>query len=164
VSVLLKDHWVTLMAVGEGVRKALLAELLEHRGYSVEDGVAAFASYLQVVKTEAELRDEEYRALLGPHSTSDLGPPAPYFQARDGTVPTEFQGLIGQVALVDRLREVLALRGLTRLTARDQESMADETVPVAPITRGRPDWLPAVENFGEGIFLGFNSDRLHSFG
>lgn len=160
VSVLLKDHWVTLLAIAETARPALLEALLGPAGYTASDGMEALSRYLQVVETEVELREEEYRALLGPHATSDLGPPAPYFQARDGSVPTGFDSLIRQVALVDRLREVRVLHGLTRLAARDQDTMAEASVTVAPITRGKPNWLPAVENFGEGIFLSFDSLQL----
>jgi hypothetical protein len=137
-----------------------LSEILVPKGYSVEEGLAAIASYLQVVKTEDELRQEEYHALCGPHDTSDLGPPAPYFQAREGAVPPMFSSLVRSVALVDRLREVRVVRGLTRLAARDQEAMEEDSVPVAPITRGKPEWLPAVENFGEGIFLRLDAERL----
>jgi hypothetical protein len=160
VSVLLRDHWATLLQASETTRKAFLTDILVPKGYSVEEGLAAIDSYVQVVKTEDELRQEEYHALCGPHATGDVGPPAPYFQARDGTVPPKFSSLIRSVALVDRLREVRAVRGLTRLEARDQEAMEEDSVPVAPITRGKPEWLPAVENFGEGIFLRLNPEVL----
>lgn len=160
VSILLKDHWVTLLAIPEQARPPVMEALLGPKGYSAVDGMAALKRYMQVVETEEELREEEYRALLGPHSTSDLGPPAPYFQARDGTAPAEFQPLISDVALVDRLREVRALYGFTRLSTKDFESSAGEDVASAAITRGRPTWLPAVENFGEGIFLKIDDRRL----
>ena len=160
VSVLLKDHWVTLLAIPEDTRPALLAALLAPNGYSAKEGMDALARYLKVAETEEELRDEEYRALQGPHETGDLGPPAPYFQARDGAAPAGFAPLIQQVALVDRLREVRALYGFTRLDDRDEEVSGGNSTPVAPITRGKPSWLPAVENFGEGIFLSLDGSRL----
>lgn len=160
VSVLLRDHWTTLLQVSEATRRAFLTEILVPKGYSVDEGMAAIDSYLQVVKTEDELRQEEYHALCGPHATGDLGPPAPYFQARDGAVPQKFSSLVRSVALVDRLREVRVVRGLTRLAARDQEAMEENSVPVAPITRGKPEWLPAVENFGEGIFLRLDAEAF----
>lgn len=160
VSVLLRDHWTSLLQMSEATRKAFLTDILVSRNYSVDEGLAAIDSYLQVVKTEEELRHEEYNALCGPHATGDVGPPAPYFQARDGDVPLRFSSLVRSVALVDRLREVRVVRGLTRLAARDQEAMEEDSVPVAPITRGKPEWLPAVENFGEGIFLRLDADIL----
>lgn len=158
VSVLLKDHWTTLLQASETTRKAFLTDILVPKGYSVEEGLSAIDSYLQVVKTEDELRQEEYHALCGPHATGDLGPPAPYFQARDGAVPGRYLSLVRSVALVDRMREVRVVRGLTRLAARDQEAIEEDSVPMAPVTRLKPEWLPAVENFGEGIFLRLDAD------
>jgi hypothetical protein len=148
------------MKASEATRNALLGDILGPKGYSVEDGIRAFTSYLEVAETEEQLRDEEYHALSGPHATGDLGPPAPYFQARDGTVPRRFRGLIESVALVDRLREVRVVRGLSRLEARDPDEPEGENVRIVPIARVKPEWLPAVENFGEGIFLRFNDDLL----
>lgn len=162
VSVLLKDHWVTLMAIPEAARPGLLGVLLAPSGYSAREGLEALARYLKVTETEEELREEEYQALKGPHETGDLGPPAPYFQARDGVAPPEFASLVRQVALVDRLREVRALYGFTRLSDRDQETSGGANTPVAPITRGKPSWLPAVENFGEGIFLSLDGPLLEN--
>ncbi|MEV5417531.1 DUF1998 domain-containing protein [Streptomyces albogriseolus] len=51
----------------------------------------------------------------------------------------------GRIVLADRLREVRALSGFTRVSP-------DATVVPADTSR-RLKWLPAVEVFGEGIFL-----------
>ena len=160
VSVLLKDHWITLLQSSDRLRRLFLEEQLVPKGYAVDDGLAALASYVQVVQSEEELRQEEYLALSGPHATADVGPPAPYFQARDGHIPQGFNDLIDSVALVDRLREVRAVRGLTRLSSRDDESLEEQSIPVVPITRGKPSWYPGVENYGEGIFVRFAPETL----
>ena len=52
---------------------------------------------------------------------------------------------------VDRLKAVKVFKGFTRLGG-------EETVP--PNVVGKPDWLPAMELYGEGIFLALNEDRL----
>ncbi|MFI8090207.1 DrmB family protein [Streptomyces sp. NPDC086080] len=54
-------------------------------------------------------------------------------------------GHFGRIVLADRLREVRALSGFTRVSP-------DATVVPADTSR-RLKWLPAVEVFGEGIFL-----------
>ncbi|MEV6055227.1 DUF1998 domain-containing protein [Streptomyces sp. NPDC052107] len=59
---------------------------------------------------------------------------------------------IGRILLADRLREVRALSGFTRVSP-------DATVVPADTTR-RLKWLPAVEVFGEGIFLTLDKDAL----
>ncbi|WP_086793668.1 DUF1998 domain-containing protein [Streptomyces thermovulgaris] len=58
----------------------------------------------------------------------------------------------GRVVLADRLREVRALSGFTRVSP-------DATV-VPVDTARRLKWLPAVEVFGEGIFLTLNKAEL----
>jgi hypothetical protein len=56
------------------------------------------------------------------------------------------------ITQVTRLREVKALKGFRRLQADG------ELVSVNP--EGNEQWLPAVENFGEGIFIQFDRSRI----
>lgn len=65
-----------------------------------------------------------------------------------GPAATAFVDLIDRVVLADRLREVRALRGFTRLSPP-----ADGIGEVRPDLGRGLQWLPAVEVFGEGIFL-----------
>ncbi|PZS32997.1 MAG: hypothetical protein DLM59_07145 [Pseudonocardiales bacterium] len=58
------------------------------------------------------------------------------------------------VVLVHRLREVRVLHGFRRY---DQEA---DLVDVDLGARGRARWLPAVESFGEGLFLALDQDTL----
>jgi len=66
-----------------------------------------------------------------------------------------------RVVLVHRLREVVALVGFTRFEAAIPELSGelDMDVQRAPLARDA-DWLPAVENRGEGIFLQFDARRI----
>lgn len=52
---------------------------------------------------------------------------------------------------VDRLKAVKVFKGFTRLHGKD-------TVP--PDVVGESDWLPAIELYGEGVFLALDEDRL----
>jgi hypothetical protein len=61
---------------------------------------------------------------------------------------------IAHVVLVHRLREVRVLHGFRRY---DQQA---DLVNVDLGPRGRARWLPAVESFGEGIFLALDQDTL----
>jgi hypothetical protein len=73
---------------------------------------------------------------------------------------------IKSVVAVHRLREVSCLYGFTRFDAAPTSADGDlEDVGLA--VRGAPlaqdgDWLPAIEHFGEGIFIHFKSP--HTFG
>ncbi|WP_223184363.1 DUF1998 domain-containing protein [Streptomyces sp. CBMA152] len=66
---------------------------------------------------------------------------------------------LGQVMRVERLREVRVLQAFTRVSA---PSPADRAKRGAPLynAESRPDWLPAIEVIGEGVFLTIDQLRL----
>ncbi len=66
-------------------------------------------------------------------------------------VPSDLDGLLADVVQVERLREVRALVGFTRLDAPDPDD--PELVTPAPLAKSAPDWVPASEVRGEGLFL-----------
>ena len=72
-------------------------------------------------------------------------------------------GGIGSLVAVHRLREVSCLYGFTRFEpaalANDELEDVGLAVEGAPLGRS-PNWLPAVESFGEGFFLTFTPDKL----
>ncbi|MEU6408245.1 DUF1998 domain-containing protein [Microbispora sp. NPDC046933] len=108
---------------------------------------------------------ESYPDLLTPEweifSSPVLPPPSDDFTAhrdQDGPVPPLLKGFYSDVVQVERLREVRAMIGFTRLDAPDPE---DPTlVKRVPLSRSRPTWVPASEVRGEGIFLRLPEDLL----
>jgi|GEM_PF-859744 len=68
---------------------------------------------------------------------------------------------IEDVRLVHRLREVVALMGFTRFESpvRDASGDLDVDVEIAPLSLAET-WLPATENWGEGIFLKFDDAKI----
>jgi hypothetical protein len=64
------------------------------------------------------------------------------------------------VLLLERLREVNALIGYTRVEAPEETDDPDERPPMADLTRANPTWVPATEVHGEGIFIRFNEGEL----
>lgn len=72
---------------------------------------------------------------------------------------------IERVVLVHRLREVIAQVGFTRFEAisPDIDGELEMGVRRASMTRDDPQWLPAVENRGEGIFLQFNTEAVENW-
>jgi hypothetical protein len=75
------------------------------------------------------------------------------------------QGISSLVA-VHRLREVACLYGFTRFepapVVTDEFEDVGLAVRGAPLARN-PQWLPAVEQFGEGLFLTLDRDALQSW-
>jgi hypothetical protein len=71
---------------------------------------------------------------------------------------------IERVVLVHRLREVVAQVGFTRFEAMAPDVQGELVMGVrrAAISR-EADWLPAIENRGEGIFLSFRKEAIESW-
>ena len=73
---------------------------------------------------------------------------------------------VKSLVAVHRLREVSCLYGFTRFEAAPTSSDGDiEDVSLAvdgaPISRDA-DWLPAIEQFGEGLFVHIDQDKVRS--
>lgn len=88
------------------------------------------------------------------------------FKLERSAVPNFLRGLIDDVVLVKRLREVLALRGFRRLIpdAPDADDQRFHGYNIdgdcVPLSAEKLDWLPAIEMLGEGIFVRLNESRV----
>ncbi|GAA0338599.1 DUF1998 domain-containing protein [Actinoallomurus spadix] len=76
-------------------------------------------------------------------------------------VPEALKGVYADVIQAERLREVRALIGFTRLDAPDPEDPG--LVTRVRLARSRPSWVPASEVRGEGIFLRLPEDLLQDW-
>jgi hypothetical protein len=108
----------------------------------------------QPVPQSVNLRDAEWELLSRPTTERQDAD----FRAVPTDPPRGYDQLIDQVVLVSRLREVRALLGFTRLSAPDR----DELRPAKRISlsRGPAEWVPAVEQRGEGVFLELRETHL----
>lgn len=108
------------------------------------------------------IRREEYQVF-----DSDQNQISAYFEARKQAMSEGTEKFVSRLLAVPRLREVRALLGFTRIGAPEidptMEVFNEEqglVVTTAPISGRQLDWLPAVENLGEGVFLRLNLHRL----
>jgi hypothetical protein len=74
--------------------------------------------------------------------------------------PRGFESNFNFAVIAERLREVNALIGFTRVEPPEEAKEGGVPPPRAPLANGRPEWIPATEVRGEGIFLRFNSTPL----
>jgi hypothetical protein len=102
----------------------------------------------------ANLRDAEWQLLSRPTTERQDTD----FRATPTTSPRGYSRLLDQVVLVSRLREVRALVGFTRLGAPERDDL--QPVRLVPLSRGAAEWIPAVEQRGEGIFLQLREDAV----
>lgn len=66
---------------------------------------------------------------------------------------------VTRVLAVDKLRKVNATIGFTRID--DFDRVNDLGSRLVRLTRdGRPKWVPATEDLGEGVFIQFDEDRI----
>ena len=86
-------------------------------------------------------------------------PPGDHHEDRDSGLVISPRGLgedvpagVSRVLAVDRLRKVNAVLGFTRVD--DYDRVDDSEARLVPLARsGRPTWVPATEDRGEGIFI-----------
>jgi hypothetical protein len=84
------------------------------------------------------------------------------FRAVRRDVPDALRPIVDSVVAVDKLKKVNAFVGFTRIDALDR--IDDSKSRVAPLNRnGRPTWVPATEDRGEGFFLQFNEDTIQKW-
>lgn len=103
-----------------------------------------------------EIRDEEYRAFQS--TTREIDGDEQFVCTVERVEPRlrEELGLFSTASL-PRLREVRALTGFSRIDSGDEEADRNESL----LSEMRMDWLPAIEAFGEGIFIQLCPDRVH---
>jgi len=113
----------------------------------------------QSALSEEDLKRPEWDVLTGPAPPKDW----PQFLSRKVDVPEAYGDRLKTVLLLERLREVKALIGYTRVEAPEEGMDEDERPPMANLCRGKPDWVPACEVYGEGIFLRFDEKPIRSW-
>lgn len=104
---------------------------------------------------ESDLRGPEWRAFCSPTPLDSQD-----FKVRLLDVPQGFHGLLDQPIAVDRLREVIALCGFTRIDGPDDAGM---TARMAPLWKEPPTWLPAGETRGEGLLIRLWEARVQAW-
>lgn len=137
----------------------VLAPVLRELDLSPEDLERHIQDRLTQYNDDAilNIRQEEYRQFTWGTDTTVVD--AREFEVRNVPVPDCLRPFLSQVVRAVRLREVRALKGFTRINPPGDEDSSE----IASISVGRPDWLPAIEVRGEGIFLAFNQETLRGW-
>jgi hypothetical protein len=135
----------------------VLAPILQALGLTPDqlvDEIDRRLELLAQIQSEDHLRAEEYRQLaFGQDTPREQGG---QFEIRVVPVPEVLAPWVSRVVRAVRLREVRVLTGFTRiLPPGDDPQQVIASLSAAPMS-----WLPAIEVFGEGIFLDLNISRL----
>ena len=153
-------HWHMLEAVDHVSDLAFLRRRGDLAAFADVDDGALFAAI--VAKREHadegdcdDIRQPEWEVLTG-----DLKLTGDDFAVRDVAVPTGLSDFIHRVVLVEKLREVQALLGFTRVDSPFDEEAGGRRVPLA---RGKATFLPAAEVHGEGVFIEFREEAIEAW-
>ena len=112
--------------------------------------------YSQSEKDSLSLKMEEYSVLsdsvTNEYSSDD-------FIANPIKLVSSLGKYFRGVSEIKRLREVRALVGFTRVDPTQDKQFIQSISTKETASK----WLPAIENFGEGIFIDFNTSFLHEW-
>jgi hypothetical protein len=111
------------------------------------------------IVSDDDVKIPEWTVLTHPSPPTDW----PHFLSEKVASPTKYVSVVSNVLLLKRLREVNALIGYTRVEAPEETADPDERPPMADLCKGKPDWVPATEVHGEGIFLRFDEEKLQTW-
>lgn len=108
--------------------------------------------------SQTDLKTPEWELFSDPSRLS----PGEVLRLEDLGGPSGFEKLIKRVVLVDKLREVRALIGFTRVEPPEGElpNTQDDNSRRAPLSRRTSTWVPSSETRGEGIFIQLQEDAL----
>lgn len=113
----------------------------------------------QEVVGDDDIKGPEWEVLTSANPPADY----PYFMSKKVATPSGFESRIGRVLLLERLREVNALLGFTRVEAPEEASDPNQRPQMANLARHKPDWIPANQVHGEGIFIQFDEAALQTW-
>ena len=164
---LVADGWTFFEDVESAIEAGAVVKTLKKTAQL--PGIEAFTGEQVWAAIEAH-RDgsveEDDLDLKGPEwdVLTSLDPPTdyPHFMSKKVGVPSGFEPYIRRVLLLERLREVNALLGFTRVESPN-EGGGDARAPRAPIGRSAPDWVPATQVHGEGVFIQFEAEALEAW-
>jgi Domain of unknown function (DUF1998) len=165
---LVEDNWTTLEKVQSEQNIELLQSISQLRDLS-EYTAAEIWQAVQDKKTAtpeessepSDLKTPEWEVFIDPDSAEK----GRDFQIRLTAPPKRYAKYFEKIVLAERLREVRALVGFTRI-----ESPSDYDHPAAfpenqraRLSRTQPTWVPASEIRGEGLFFHFKEDVIQKW-
>lgn len=166
ISQMVQDGWDYFQDLNSEAEVAITVKALtktgalpgidKHSSKSIWEAIEAFRSgSAEDVVSESDIKGPEWEVLTSSNPPTDW----PHFLSRRVDVPKGFETQIQGVLQLERLREVNALIGFTRVEAQEGTG-AIGGPEMASLSRTPPDWVPANQVHGEGIFIRFEEETL----
>lgn len=171
---LVEQNWVTFQNVPnqetfnivfDSMRS--VGQLQDFLGFSKEDIWREIEAHRQNNDTDnssddgTDLKLPEWKIL----KAADASQNSLNFTLRQIAPPVGFETYFTKTVIVERMREVRALVGFTRLEASESfEDLINESdIEQVPLARGKLSWTLATEVRGEGIFLEFSEQAIEDW-
>lgn len=122
------------------------------------DFIPTIKSYLngeisiEETTTYESIRKQEWNTLIQNHVDEQK------FTSSKVEMHRELEPYFDAIYQVDSVPEVQVLQGFTRLDYIDR--LSDDNKVLQPVVKKDENWLPAVRNYGEGIFIKLNLAKL----
>lgn len=160
---LVDQHWTTLSDVDNPAilpflrKQGMLQALRDFSDAVLWSAIGKYRARMGAQDHSDDIKTPEWQAL-----TTHPSPDDPDFRTVEVPPPAAWSPWISRVLLVERLREVTALIGFTRLYAPADLGTMDATEgnPWAQLARKPPQFIPAAEIRGEGIFVQFDKKTI----
>lgn len=166
---LIESHWSKLSAVQGKEELPILRRVFfedQFDAYSDDEiwskiELKKNAGATSATARPSDLKIPEWHVLSNPQNA----PSTRDFEVTGVSAPYEYSNLIEQVVLVERLREVRALTGFTRIESLNDYTEEEElpSEHIMPLARHAPRWVPAAEVRGEGIFIQFRETAIQDW-
>ena len=143
-------------------RQGLLKEFSKYSDAEIWEGIEKKRSGTGKTETKpTDLKTPEWEVFSNPTSAQASRD----FRLKAVEPPDGYTQFFDKIVLAEKLREVRALIGFTRITSpRDFDSPFD--LPPerrARLSRKEPTWVPASETRGEGIFFQFSEKAMQEW-
>lgn len=146
----LQSELQVALVVGTLKKTGTLVGIDKHTPKAIWNAVQAIRNgNADAAVTQADIKGPEWEVLTANPPPSDW----PHFMGTIVAAPTGFETQISSVLLLERLREVNALLGFTRVEAPEESADPTQQAPRAALCPEPPSWIPATEVHGEGVFL-----------
>ncbi|MEG3857598.1 DUF1998 domain-containing protein [Microcoleus sp. herbarium12] len=166
---LIDKHWAVLeKAITIDILAAFrqIGQLKEFAKYSDAE---IWKEILQKRQETGETESHDVKDIKTPEwqvfSNADTSLNSADFWLTPVAAPDGYEAYFEKVVLVERLREVRALVGFTRIESPGDYAETGELPEEywAPLSRSEPTWVPASEVRGEGIFMQFQEQILQKW-
>lgn len=162
---LVETHWATFKELSDASEVNLLRRIGQLKAFS-QYSDADLWQEIQRQQSPDPAQVEDVRNLKLPEwevfSSANPDLNTANFRLKPEDPPTGYDTYFTKTVLIERLREVRALVGFTRIESPgDLSDIGDiNDIALAPLSRERPKWVPASDIRGEGIFLQFREDAI----